>query len=46
MKELELFAFEEMCIWAYTEEQAQILFLTIKHKTKDEDQNHCNGGTT
>ena len=29
MKELKPFTFGNMCIWAYTKEQAQNLFLTI-----------------
>ena len=33
MKELKPFTFDNMCIWAYTKEEAQYLFLTIKYKT-------------
>jgi hypothetical protein len=34
MKELELFQFEQIAIWAYSEEQAYQLFLYLNNKTK------------
>ena len=35
MKELKLFTFDNMCIWAYTEEQAQLLYINLKAKTNE-----------
>jgi hypothetical protein len=33
MKELELFQFEEMAIWAYSEEEAYKIFIYLNTKT-------------